>query len=99
MINYYFKYIELFDTVFLALKKKPLGLCSSLHHVNPPYNVMSSLPARLSPLCNGFIMLRTVEWQDERCEFQPYADHLVSSVFFSVMGCYFPESPSPCHYV
>jgi fatty acid elongase 3 len=26
MINYYFKYLELFDTVFLALKKKPLGL-------------------------------------------------------------------------
>lgn len=28
MINYYFKYIELFDTVFLALKKKPLGMGS-----------------------------------------------------------------------
>jgi hypothetical protein len=26
MINYYFKYIELLDTVFLALKKKPLGM-------------------------------------------------------------------------
>ncbi len=25
MINYYFKYIELVDTMFLALKKKPLG--------------------------------------------------------------------------
>ena len=25
MINYSFKYIELLDTVFLALKKKPLG--------------------------------------------------------------------------
>jgi len=31
MINYYFKYLELLDTVFLALKKKPLGvfLCCS----------------------------------------------------------------------
>jgi fatty acid elongase 3 len=26
IINYYIKYIELLDTVFLALKKKPLGL-------------------------------------------------------------------------
>ena len=26
MINYYFKYIELIDTLFLALKKKPLGM-------------------------------------------------------------------------
>ena len=25
MINYYIKYLELLDTVFLALKKKPLG--------------------------------------------------------------------------
>jgi len=28
MINYCFKYLELLDTVFLALKKKPLGLSS-----------------------------------------------------------------------
>lgn len=26
MINYYFKYIELVDTVFLASKKKPLSM-------------------------------------------------------------------------
>ena len=29
IINYYFKYWELVDTVFLALKKKPLGTCAS----------------------------------------------------------------------
>jgi len=32
MINYYFKYIELFDTIFLALKKKPLAFLHVFHH-------------------------------------------------------------------
>ncbi|KAI9572962.1 GNS1/SUR4 membrane protein [Boletus coccyginus] len=32
MINYYFKYIELFDTVFLSLKKKPLAFLHVFHH-------------------------------------------------------------------
>jgi len=26
IINYYIKYVELLDTIFLALKKKPLGV-------------------------------------------------------------------------
>ena len=30
MINYYFKYIELIDTIFLALKKKPLRTSDDL---------------------------------------------------------------------
>ncbi|TFK89950.1 elongase of fatty acids ELO [Polyporus arcularius HHB13444] len=32
MINYYFKYIELVDTMFLALKKKPLAFLHVFHH-------------------------------------------------------------------
>ena len=31
-INYLVKYIELFDTVFLAVKKKPLTLLHCWHH-------------------------------------------------------------------
>ncbi|KAF8553869.1 hypothetical protein OG21DRAFT_1413533 [Imleria badia] len=32
MVNYYFKYIEFLDTVFLALKKRLL--CKSFHHIS-----------------------------------------------------------------
>ncbi|EGO30810.1 hypothetical protein SERLADRAFT_455104 [Serpula lacrymans var. lacrymans S7.9] len=32
MINYYFKYIELLDTIFLAFKKKPLAFLHVFHH-------------------------------------------------------------------
>ncbi|KDR84990.1 hypothetical protein GALMADRAFT_233524 [Galerina marginata CBS 339.88] len=32
MINYYFKYLELLDTVFLTLKKKPLQFLHVFHH-------------------------------------------------------------------
>jgi fatty acid elongase 3 len=30
IINYFIKYVELLDTIFLALKKKPLSPCDRL---------------------------------------------------------------------
>jgi len=32
MVNYYFKYLELLDTIFLAFKKKPLQFLHVFHH-------------------------------------------------------------------
>jgi hypothetical protein len=32
IVNYYFKYLELLDTIFLALKKKPLQFLHVFHH-------------------------------------------------------------------
>lgn len=101
MINYYFKYIELFDTVFLAMKKKPLGMCLRPRLGSPPLTVSTiSLPACLPPLCNGFVMFHTIKWQDERCKSQPVTCPFHSSqCSMSVVGCHFPEPFGPRHYV
>jgi hypothetical protein len=63
MINYYFKYLELIDTVFLAIKKKPLGksaLHFSLVHVLTRRNA-SSVPPRVPPLRHGLAVLHPTE--------------------------------------
>ncbi|KAI9573436.1 GNS1/SUR4 family-domain-containing protein [Boletus coccyginus] len=48
MINYYFKYIEFLDTVFLVLKKRPLSFLHVFHHSTTALLTFVQIEAKLS---------------------------------------------------
>ena len=65
IINYYFKYLELFDTVFLALKKKPLrkdvvNRMASVADLSQFHRIPSCLPS----FRDGFIMFHAAQWKN-----------------------------------
>ncbi|KAG0694962.1 GNS1/SUR4 membrane protein [Suillus ampliporus] len=49
MVNYYFKYYEFLDTLFLVLKKKPLTFLHVFHHASTALLAFVQLNGKLSP--------------------------------------------------
>lgn len=64
MINYYFKYLELIDTVFLAFKKKPLGQCFLPSVLLFPQGIRSVL-ACFPPFCHGLALLLSTQRENQ----------------------------------
>jgi hypothetical protein len=84
MLNYYFKYIEFLDTVFLALKKKPLRMFSPSRNTHASFLIVlhvTRIPPCLPSLRHSIHVLRADEWAAQcrkSCFRPPYRDFTVS---------------------
>jgi len=63
MINYYFKYLELLDTIFLALKKKPLRALGPQLAAFYPFQRAIRIPPRFPPFRDYSALLSTIKQQ------------------------------------
>lgn len=70
MINYFYKYLELLDTVFLALKKKPLGTTRAEYTFIPRLlTTLCSIPPRIPPFSNCASLLHSAQWENKYRKF------------------------------
>jgi hypothetical protein len=64
MINYYFKYLELLDTIFLALKKKPLRMLRPQPIAFHLFQRITRIPACVSSFRDRYALLYPIKWQN-----------------------------------
>lgn len=90
MINYFYKYLELLDTVFLALKKKPLGMTRVEYtFISRLLTTLCSIPPRIPPFCNCASLLHSAQWENKYRKFVlRIRDSMLIIDFLVVLGRY-----------
>ena len=99
MINYYFKYLELLDTVFLALKKKPLGKLQEIHARMKSSSQVLSVPPCFPPFRDRVTLLHTTERTYQCGRFHSVVPLLTFIDFSTVLGSHHLEPHGPCLHV
>jgi len=98
IINYYFKYLELFDTIFLVLKKKPLrkyavSVMASVIDLLQLHRISPCLPS----FRDGFIMFHAAQRKNQHCQCSDSRNYSSHSVFSVMVGYLAQFSGARCH--